>query len=144
MAGGTLRVTERASARPRQVNGVTLCPTMARSDRNVAVVVNTPRKAAVEHLSNWVDHSDDVEADIRPQRQQDEINDETRFSAADIWFPGDRVALGLLKLISGRVIAIDVFEGEVVWRIHRNPAKDSWWIDRHRNPAGVTVQDVRR
>ena len=117
---------------------------MARSDRNVTVIVSTPPKAAVERVHNWVDRSDDVEADIRPQRQQDEIDDETRFSAADIWFPGDRPGLGLLKLTSGRVIAIDVFDDEVVWRLHRNLAKNAWWIDRHRNPAGIVLQDVRR
>jgi hypothetical protein len=117
---------------------------MAPPDRKVTVIANTPAKAAVERVSNWVGHSDDVEADVRPQRQQSEIDDETRFSAADVWFPDGRRAIGLLKLTAGRVVAVDVFEGEVVWRLHRNLAKNTWWVDRHRSPAGVVLEDVGR
>jgi len=117
---------------------------MARPKRNFTVVAGIPPKAAVEHISNWIDESDQIEAQIRPQRQQSVIDDDTRFSTADVWFPGERSTVALLKLIQqGRVIAMDVFENDVVWRLHRN-VKNTWWVDRHRNPLSVTLNDSVR
>jgi hypothetical protein len=109
-----------------------------------------PSRAVLAKVPNWVHaygeegRSGQDETTIKPQRQQDRIDDQTQYTTADIWFPTGSITLGVLFLASGRVTAVEVHESEAVWSVQYNGKNKVWWIADYRNPTKVTLTDPNR
>jgi hypothetical protein len=109
-----------------------------------------PPRAILENVPNWVHAYGEEgrrgqdETTIKPQARQDRIDNNTRYTTADVWLPSGDTGLALLRLSSGEVTGLSVYEGDTIWCVRSRRLTGRWQIDDYCNPIRVRLDDPSR
>ncbi len=101
-----------------------------------------PPPDLLDEYPNWVHAPGEEgrrgqdETTIKPQRQQKRIDDDTQYTAIDVWLADGTEAVGLLGLDWGKPSRITVYDDGAVWRLWRSRLDPVW------RPLGVAPVEL--
>ncbi len=109
-----------------------------------------PPRSVWEKVANWVHAYGEEgkpgqdETTIKPQRRQDRIDHDTRYTTADVWLPDGKITLGVLTLTAGAVSALEVHDGDVKWSAYYNRQRRIWHLETVPDSTGrETISEAR-
>ncbi len=91
-----------------------------------------PPPEILKEYANWVHAIGEEgrrgqdETTIKPQRRQTRIDDQTVYTAVDIWLADETETVGLLWLSQGQPRGITVYDGGAQWRLLAWPPGGLW------------------